>query len=782
MNLLSEINKRVFVLDGAMGTMIQEKGVNVIINELLNIENPEIIERIHKAYVDAGADIITTNTFSANRIKLSEYGLENKVKEINEAGIAIAKKVAGKKALVAASVSYCGKYIQPLGELSFDEAYENFAEQIKYCKRADVLLIETIVDLKDLRAALIAAKDYWKKPVFCSMTFEGDKTITGTGVKSFATVAEALEADVVGINCSTGPKELFPVVKRICENTYLPVIVYPNAGIPKLVNGKTVFDLNPEEMAYYAERFVSLGANIVGGCCGTTPAHIKAIAEKTKNLEVKKRNKNGQKIIPRVCSRSKTIEFLKPLIIGESINPTNKKELSEELNHGKTSFIRKLAVDETKAGADILDVNVCTPQCNEEEMLAKAVRDIEASTDSPLCLDSKNPIALEKALKEISGKAIINSVDGEQKNIEKILPLAKKYGAMVIALTLDEKGIPKSANERVQIAEKILKEAKKMGLKKEDILVDALTITLAVNEKNAEITLDAVKRIKALGVKTVLGVSNISHGLPNRRQLNFSFLVDALENGLDAAIMNPFDEVTIEAIKDVKQFEGKKPRAIEEYFERFKEKKILDKRLSIEEQLKHAIIDGLEEEIEEIIVNALKKLPAIKVNDLLIDGMNVVGERFKKKEIFLPSVLFSASAMKKAFKVLEKKIEKTGEKNFRIVFATVKNDIHDLGKNIVIALLESYGFKVIDLGTDVSKEKIVETVKKENAGIVCLSALMTTTIIEMPKVIQALRESELKVPVMLGGAIVNREFAEQCNAIYAKDAIDAVEKIKEIAN
>lgn len=768
--------EKVFVLDGAMGTMIQKKGIKVPVNELLNIEKPEVIEEIYKAYVDAGSDIITTNTFSGNRIKLKEYGLEGKIREINEEGVELAKKAAKGKALVAASVSSSGKYMQPIGELSFEEAYENFAEQMKHCKDADILLIETLMDLKTLRVALIAANDVWNKPVFCCLTFNDERTVTGTDVKSFITVAEAFGVSALGVNCSHGPEDFVEIVKQVCENTNLPVIVYPNAGIPKLVNGETVFDSSVKEFAEYAKKFVEIGATIVGGCCGSTPEHIKAVAESVKGIEVIERN---VVVSARVCSRSKTVEFSKPILIGESINPTNKKELSAEINLSKSSLIKKIAKGEVNAGADVLDVNVATPQGDEEKMLVKAVNAIEGSVSAPICLDSRNVVALEKALKQVSGKAIINSVDGEEKNLEKILPLAKRYGAMVIALTMDAKGIPKSAEERVEIAERILDEAERIGLRKEDVLVDVLTLTLATNEKNAEITLDALRRVKELGVKTVLGVSNISHGLPNRRELNFSFLVDALQAGLDVAILNPFDEVMVEAMHDVEKFSEKK--GLEEYFEEFKEKRFLDKELSIEEQLKQAIVDGLDEEIEGIVEKALKEMNPMQVNELLIEGMNIVGEKFKEKEIFLPSVLLSAGAMKKGFGLIKKQIKNEEGEGFRIVFATVKNDIHDLGKNIVIALLESHGFEVIDLGTDVSAEEIVGRVKKEKADIVCLSALMTTTMIEMPKVVETLKGEGLKVPVMFGGAIVNSEFAEKYGALYAENAMAAVEKIKKIA-
>ncbi|PIU21228.1 MAG: 5-methyltetrahydrofolate--homocysteine methyltransferase [Candidatus Diapherotrites archaeon CG08_land_8_20_14_0_20_34_12] len=774
MNILKEMQDRILILDGAMGTMIQSLGYNERLNELLNLKKPDVIEGIYKAYLDAGADIIETNTFSANRIKLSEFNLQDKIKEINETAVEIARKAAKSNAFVAADISFSGKYIEPLGNLTFDQAYENYAEQISYLKKADILLVETLMDIKDLKTSLIAAQDNWKKPIFCSMTFDTDRTSTGTDVKSYLTVAESFDVDAVGVNCGD-PKLLIKIVEKMCQNTNKPVLVYPNAGIPKLLNGKTVFDVQPRGMVHYAKKFASFGANIIGGCCGTTPLHIKEIANAVKHIKPKKRN---NEIPSRVCSASRTIEFGKKVIIGESINPTNKKDLEKETLEGKTSLMKTIALEEKKAGADILDVNVCIPLGNEEIMLPKAVLDIGSAVDLPLCLDSKNIKALENALKKCSGKPIINSVDGEKRHLENILPLAKRYGASVIALTLDNKGIPKTANERLKIAKRILGKAEKIGLSRKDILVDTLAITLAVNENNAKITLDAIKKVKNLGLNTVLGVSNISHGLPNRRQINFSFLVDALNSGLDAAILNPFDSVMVEAMHDAKRFSEKK--SIEKYMQAFKEKKILNKKRPIKEQLKQAIVDGLDDSIESLIHEALAEFSPFEVNNYLIEGMEIVGKRFKGKKIFLPSVLISASAMKKATGILNKKIKKKKDNKSKIVFATVKNDIHDLGKNIVITLLESHGFNVTDLGADVSEKKIVEVATKEHADIVCLSALMTTTMIEMPKVIAALRNANFNKPIMIGGAIVNQKFAEQCGAYYARNAVEGVDKIKEI--
>ncbi|MEK6973351.1 MAG: homocysteine S-methyltransferase family protein [archaeon] len=774
MNILKEMQNRILILDGAMGTMISSLGYAEPLNELLNLKKPEVIESIHKAYLDAGADIIETNTFSANRIKLSEFNLQDKIKEINESAVEIARKAAKSKAFVAADISFSGKYIEPLGNLTFDQAYENYAEQISYLKKADLLLIETLMDIKDLKTSLIAAQHNWKKPIFCSMTFDNDRTSTGTDIKSYLTVAESFDVDAVGVNCGD-PKLLIKIVEKMCKNTNKPVLVYPNAGIPKLLNGKTVFNVKPRGMVPYAKKFASFGANIIGGCCGTTPLHIKEIANAVKQLKPKKRD---NEIASRVCSASRTVEFDKKIIIGESINPTNKKDLEKEIEEGKTSLIKTIALSEKKVGADILDVNVCTPMGNEESMLQKAVLDIQSAVDLPLCLDSKNINALENALKMCSGKPIINSVDGEKKHLESILLLAKRYGASVIALTLDNKGIPKTANERLKIAKRILGEAKKIGLSSNDILFDTLTITLAVDENNAKITLDALKKVKKLGLNTVLGVSNISHGLPNRRQINFSFLVDALNAGLDAAILNPFDSVMVEAMHDVKRFSDKK--SIEKYMRAFKEKKTLNKKQPIKEQLKQAIIDGLDDSIESLVQKALGEFSPLEINNYLIEGMEVVGKRFKDKKIFLPSVLISASAMKKATNFLKKKIGKKQDNKSKIVFATVKNDIHDLGKNIVITLLESHGFNVIDLGADVSEKKIVEAAIRENAGMVCLSALMTTTMVEMPKVIAALRNANFNKPILIGGAIVNQKFAEQCNAYYARNAVEGVDKIKGI--
>ena len=766
-DFLNKLKERIFILDGAMGTELQKKGITKGCPDNLNIENPELIKEIHKSYADAGSDIVITNTFGANRLKLSNYGLGNKVKEINEAGIKIARE-ACPNCLIVGDVGPLGRYIEPLDELTFDEAYDAFKEQVLGLKEADVLLIETISDIKILKAALIAAKENFDGAILVSGTFEDLRTTTGTDVKTFTTIADSLGADVIGANCSVGPEGLYEVAKIIVENTNKPVLIQPNAGLPRLEEGKTVFKEKPEKLGKYAEKFVELGVNIVGGCCGTGPAHIKEIA-KVKNKKLIKRDIEEE---TRLCSRTKTVEIKgKTIIVGERINPTNKKDLQDEIKQGKTNLIRKKALEQVKEGATLLDINVGVVGGDEVKALKKAIDAVQNVVDVPLVIDSSNLEAIEAALKQSDGKCLINSVNGTEKSLKSVLPLARKYGAAVLALCLDHEGIPKTTEKRVEIAKRIIKEAENIGIKKQDIIVDSLVLTIATNPENEKIILEAVKDIKKLGYKTILGISNISHGLPNRSEINSKFLTKASKIGLDLAIINPSDNI---------MQEDTEIRFLEE---EVKIKKEDYDNLPIEKQLHNAILYGDKDNIVEIVENALKKLKALKINDILVKALEVVGVKFNKKEYFLPHVLLSASAMKNAFSRLKKELLKEGkEEEGKVLFATVENDIHDIGKNIVIALLESNNFKVIDLGKNIPAKKIVEEAEKIKPDVIALSALMTTTVGEMEAVVKELREKNIKIPVLIGGAVVTGDYAKQIAAHYGRDAISAVKEVRRIIN
>ena len=759
--LIKQLEKRIFILDGAMGTELQKKGFAKGCPDELNITKPELIKAVHKSYADAGSDIIITNTFGANRLKLSHYSLGNKVKEINEAGVKIARE-ACPNCLIAGDIGPLGIDIEPLGELGFDEAYEIFKEQVLALKGTDLLIIETISDIKTLKAALIAAKENFNKAVIASGTFDGLRTSTGTDVRTFTAIADSLGADVIGANCSSGAEGLYKVAEIIVKNTNKPIVIQPNAGLPRLEEGKTVFNEKPEKLGKYAKKYAELGVNIIGGCCGTTPEHIKEIA-KLKNLKPLKR---GIEEKTSLCSRTKTVAIGdKTLIVGERINPTNKKDLQEEIKKGKTSIIRKLALEQVKEGASLLDINVGVAGVDEASILKKAVDAVQNIVDAPLVIDTSDTVALETALKQSDGKPLINSVNGSKKSLKQVLPLAKKYGAAIIALALDEKGIPNTKDERIKTARRIISEAERIGIKKQDIVVDCLTLTIATNPENEKIILDSVKEIKKLGYKAVLGISNISHGMPDRAIINNNFLDKAKTIGLDLAIFNPSQIGIKGELKEIKA------------------EKIDYSKLPIEEQLYNAVLYGDRDNIREIIEEALTKsrLKALEINGILVKALDEVGRRFDCREYFLPNVLLSAGAMKNAFERLKKELRKEGGKEKgRILFATVENDVHDIGKNIVIALLESHNYEVIDLGRSVPAKKIADEAIKNKPDVICLSALMTTTVREMENVIKELRLKGIKIPVLVGGAVVTEDYAKSIKAGYGKDALEAVKKVNEL--
>ncbi len=762
-DFLRKLKEKVFALDGAMGTMLQKEGFTKGCPDELNIKNPEIVKKVHKAYADSGSDLIITNTFGANRLKLEKYNLGNKVKEVNKAAINnVRESCAG--CLVVGDVGPLGEFVEPLGKLSFDQAYSIYKEQIAALKDADLLIIETISDIKVLKAALIAAKEIFDGVIISSMTIQDGRTSTGTDIETYVAVAEALGADIIGVNCSDGPDGMYETAKVIVENTNKPICLQPNAGLPKIKGKETVWEYPIDRFADYTEKFVRLGANIIGGCCGTNPDFIKAISERVKGLNPGKRH---VKAGTRLCSRTKTITVKPTLIVGERINPTNRTDFINEIKEGKIDYIRNQALQQVEEGASLLDINVGVAGVDESKTLPKAIGVVQNIVDVPLVIDTSNINALEEALKKCDGKALINSVNGSEKSLKSVLPLAKKYGAAVIALCLDDSGIPKTKEKRIEIARGIIREALKFGIKKEDIIVDCLVLTIATNPENERIILDAVKDIKKLGYKTILGVSNISHGLPNRSGINSKFFTKAHKIGLDLAILNPLDNILQEEtdieirVKKVKK---------EDY-----------RNLPLEKQLYNAILYGDYENIVEIIDRALGKLKALKINDILIDALHEVGDKFNKKEYFLPNILLSADAMKKAFFRLKKEIAKEGgREKGKVLFATVENDIHDIGKNIVIALLESHNYKVVDLGTNVKTKRIVEEVKKQKPDIVALSALMTTTVLEMENVIKELREQGINIPVIVGGAVVTDDYASQIKAAYGKDALSAVKSVNEL--
>lgn len=789
--LKSRLAENVLVLDGAMGTMLQAKGLQPgSCPEIANITQPKWIEEIHHAYVQAGADIIQTNTFGGNALKLEEYGLKHRLEEINTAGVVIAKSIAGNKSLVAASMGPLGQLLEPLGKLTFEEAYNFFKEQAFVLEKAgaDIISIETMSDLQETRAALLAVKENTNLPVFCQMTFiDGKRTLTGTDPVTAVTVLEAMGADVIGANCSTGPKELVEVIRAMREVSSSFLVVQPNAGLPKLIDGKTVFLATPKEMVDYIPQLIEAGANIIGGCCGTQPQHIEDMARVIKKQRPKERL---SKVIGKLSSRTKTIfinQDLSPLIVGERINPSARKNLAQELKEGKLAALREEAELQVKAGAHLLDVNVGNPGIDEITTMSRVVALLQTITDLPLVIDSSDIEALEAGLINYPGKALINSVNGKKESLDAILPLARKYGAGVIGLALGEEGIPKDADGRVKIAQEIMERALAEGIAKEDIYIDCLVLTASTEQEGAMETLAAIRKVKKeLGLKTISGVSNISYGLPNRELLNSTFLALGVVAGLDLAIIDPLSQASQDALRAGAVLANRDLNA-QQYIQVYRGKTDAKhfsnfSTINIREKIKEAVIEGNKQNMANLLEQALKEglKPMDIINSLLLNAMEEVGNKYEEGIFFLPQLMMAAETMRLSFELLKPHLaEGEGLQSLgTIVLATVKGDIHDIGKNIVAVVLENYGFRVVDLGKDVSKEKIVEVVRQEQANLVGLSALMTTTLPQMDEVITELNNNGLTIPVLVGGAVVNQEYADKIGATYAKDAVDAVAKAK----
>lgn len=803
-NLQEELKKRVLIIDGAMGTMLQQRGLKPgECPEMFGLEHPEILEEVHRMYVEAGADIIETNTFGANWYKLAEYGLEGRAAEINAEAVKIALRAAQGRALVALSVGPTGRLLKPMGDVEFDDLYAAFAEQVRAAEKAgaDLISIETMTDVGELRAALIAARECTSLPVIAHLTFEPDgRTLMGTDPVTAALIIEALGALAVGANCSGGARQLKPIIEQMAQTTGLYISVEPNAGLPQLVDGKTVFPETPDEMARYAVELRAAGANIIGGCCGTTPDHIKAIAAAVKGTSPVKREPQP---VWAFCSRTRHIlvgEPHYPLFIGERINPTARKKLAQDIKDGRMEMVVEEARKQVEAGAPMLDVNMGVPGIDEPEAMKKAVLEIQTAVDVPISIDSTNPEAIEAALKTFVGRPLINSTTGENKSLERILPLARKYGAAVLGLCLDERGIPATAEGRLEVAEKIYRRAREYGLKDQDIYMDCLVKTASAEQAQVMETLRALGLVKSkLGVKTALGVSNVSHGLPAREILNSTYLAMAWSHGLDLPIINPFDERMQEVTRAAAVLMNRDPYA-SRYIDIYKDsttRLVVEKKTaedikkdgepegqSLNSRIREAVIKGQKNQIVDLVKQALEagKEPMEIVNTCLIPAIEEVGELYDRKVYFLPQLMLSAETMKEGFGYLKPLMLKgSSQDRGTIVLATVEGDIHDIGKNIVAIMLENYGYRVVDLGKDVSAEVIIEAAEKENADIVGLSALMTTTMPRMKEVIDLARERKLRARIMVGGAVLNQEYAERIGADgYAPDARAAVQVAKSL--
>lgn len=800
---MSEIVKRleneILIFDGAMGTLLQEKGVlrPGMCPEKLNLSHPDEIIAIHKLYVEAGAHCIETNTFGAHKPKLAGYGLEDQFKNINESAVKNARKAAGKRAYVVAGIGPYEKMITPLGPLSFEEARDMYREWVEVVANAgaDMLLFETFSDLKELKAAIVGAREVCDLPIQVQLTYEGgERTVTGTPPEVAAVTLSAMDVQIIGTNCSSGPKELLPVAEKLVQYSNAFIAIQPNAGLPQLVNGKTIFPASPQEMAACATQFAQRGVHIIGGCCGTTPAHIAAMARAVKGMTPR----SPKKEIPfSLASRTKIFDYSDthtPFVIGERINPTGKKTLQEELREGKTTTIRRFALEQTKNGAHTLDINVGASGVNEKKMMREAVLAVSAVTDLPLVIDSVDFAVIEEGLKEACGKVMINSVNGETKSMERIIPLARKYGAAIIALTTDEEGLAKTVEKRFEIAKRIKERAIKEGVSARDIVVDCLALTISVESDQAGFTLRAIQKIKKeLGLLSSLGISNVSFGLPHRDIINASFLSLAVGAGLDMAIINPNKDEIMHVVTSKARTECR-DEAIQAFVKdsldlQYKDIPAPPKKdksqisaENIEESLREAILYGDKEIILDLVDIALKKgIAPLDINlKILIPAIEEVGKKFEAKEYFLPQIIMSAEAMQKACARLNKEV-KAGESLSKgsIIMATVEGDIHDIGKNIVIAVLESHGYTIIDLGRDVKKEIIVKEALAQNISVIGLSALMTTTMVEMEHVIQELNKSGRKIDVIVGGAAVTKDFASKIGASgYARDAIEAVSIVR----
>lgn len=781
----NELLKKDFVyLDGGFGTELQHLGMKPGENPvLLNITNPDMIRSVISSYVNAGSDIVTANTFGCNSYKLADSGYAPK--DIIPAALNIARECAGDKALVALDLSPIGKLCEPNGTMTFEEAYEYYREQIICAEQADVIFLETQTDLYELKAGVLAAKENSDKPILCSMTFEENgRTFTGCDPISMVTTLEGLGVSAIGLNCSKGPDELITVVEEISKYCSLPIIVKPNAGLPDPVTG--LYSTDAETFAEQMAEMIPLGAKIVGGCCGTTPEYISLLK---KRFEKEHYHKNEPITESAVCSNSKTVVISCPKIIGERINPTGKKRFKEALLAKDIDYILSQAIEQVSAGADILDVNVGLPGVDEKEMMVRTVKAIQGITDLPLQIDSTDPEVLEAALRVYNGKAIVNSVNGEEKSLSTVLPIVKKYGAAVVGLALDENGIPKKAEDRFNIAKKILNRAESLGIPKKDVFIDCLTLTASAEQEGVMETLNALKRVKdELGLKTVLGVSNISFGLPNRPLVNQNFLTMALTYGLDLPIINPnIDGMSgaVRAFNLLKGYDKNSAQFIAVYANPDKPNTSAQDSHKGEITLSYAVSNGLKGEAKQIVEQMLlTKDPLDIVNGELIPILDKAGEEFEKGKIFLPQLILAASGAQACFEVIKNKLAQTSQNSVskgRIIIATVKGDVHDIGKNIVKVILQNYGFDVIDLGKDVPPEVVVETAIKENIRLVGLSALMTTTLGAMEETIKQLKEKKPDTIVWVGGAVLTPDYAEKIGAdYYTKDAKESVDLAKKI--
>ncbi len=799
-------------LDGATGSNLLKRGMPAgVCPEEWILGHKEVLLALQKEFAEAGSHVIYAPTFSANAVKLREYGLEDRIGQMNQELVAISKEAAGGKCLVAGDLTMTGEQLAPMGTMDFEELVNIYKEQIGYLVNAgaDLLVVETMMSLQESRAALIAAKECCDLPVMVTMTFESDgRTLYGTDAKTAAVVLESLGASAIGANCSTGPDKMAEIITAMAEVSSVPIIAKPNAGLPFLdKNGNTSYDMDSDTFADGMVKLVEAGASILGGCCGTSPEYIGKLKERTHRMKTVRRKKPDKRYL---TSERKTVEFgLEDnfIIVGERINPTGKKKLQEQLRTGSLDMVLQFAEEQEACGAGILDVNMGMSGIDEKAMMLNVLEEVAGVTSLPLAIDSSHVEVLEAALRRYPGRALINSISYEKIKFENLLPIAKKYGAMFILLPLSDKGLPESLEEKKEIIHKIADRAKELGMDKTDIVVDGLVTTVGANKKAALETLEAIRYCKEMGYATICGLSNISFGLPGRGYVNAAFLTMAIQEGLTMAIANPSQELlTCSAfaadllmdkkeadIRYIQQMSGREEIKSTVSKNTTANKEVLAKESAVgggksaspSEKVREDVLKGNKKRITEDTKQALDSdlAPGRILNEILVPAINEVGDLFDKGKYFLPQLIASAEAMKIAIEYLEPLLQELSDRKEMptVVIATVEGDIHDIGKNLVALMLKNHGFQVIDLGKDVPKEKIIEAAKESHASIIALSALMTTTMQEMRKVIAYAKEQGVDAKVIIGGAVITQDYADEIGADgYSKNAADAVKLAKRI--
>ncbi|MCM1181409.1 MAG: homocysteine S-methyltransferase family protein [Clostridium sp.] len=807
------VKQKILVLDGATGSNLQCAGMPTgVCPEQWILEHPEVLVKLQTAYINAGSNIIYAPTFTCNRIKLEEYGLEEQLAGMNRQLVALSKEAVAKtgyRAYVAGNLTMTGRQLYPIGKLTLEELIDVYKEQIRILADAgvDLLVVETMMSLAEARAALIAAKETCELPVIISMTYNEDgRTLYGTDPRTAVVVLQSLGADVIGINCSTGPAEMIPLVEQMKQYANVPVLAKPNAGMPELIDGETVYAMTPEEFALHGRSLVQAGAGIIGGCCGTTPAHITALAQTVRLMEVPEISEEKKRLL---ASERQMLEIDingRFLVVGERINPTGKKKLQEELREGRLDMVVRFAEEQEEKGAAVLDINMGTNGIDEDEMMQKAVYEVTSVSNLPLCIDSSYVEVIEHALRIYPGRALINSISLEKEKFEKLLPIAKKYGAMFILLPLSDEGLPKNLEEKKKIIHAIYDEAVRLGFTKEDIIVDGLVATVGANQSAALETLETIRYCKnELELATICGLSNISFGLPERSFVNTAFLTIAIANGLTMAIANPSQGLLMNAAfasdllmnkegADVRYIENVTPLSLTagnaQNGERTKGQPDGSGNAGAVDSASHSklfenVLKGNKRTMVEDVKEFLKagNEPQSVIEEHLIPAINEVGVLFDQKKYFLPQLIASAEAMETAISYVEPLLpKKDGEETAAtIVVATVEGDIHDIGKNLVVLMLKNYGYRVIDLGKDVPKEVIIETALKENASIIGLSALMTTTMMRMKDVVEYAKQKNVKAKIMIGGAVITQSFADEIGADgYSRDAAEACRLVERL--